>query len=171
MAARAGTGNDRDKEGRVVSRRRAVVAILLALTFVLTTSTGEARDRTRDLLELHDHGRNHPRDLPQPRPARTHLNVLHDQRRHNAYGMPMSERIKTHEGASLKPPHHDPHLEHVGEAAILVLALLLAFRRCLSPLPVHAIPRLSLDRSHGHNTTTEAGFLVPVFVVPRGDRS
>lgn len=46
MAARAGTGNDRDKEGRVVSRRRAVVAILLALTFVLTTSTGEARDRT-----------------------------------------------------------------------------------------------------------------------------
>ena len=29
-----------------MSRRRAVVAILLALTFVLTTSTGEARDRS-----------------------------------------------------------------------------------------------------------------------------
>jgi hypothetical protein len=29
-----------------VSRRRAVVAIPLALTFVLTTSTGEARDRS-----------------------------------------------------------------------------------------------------------------------------
>ena len=28
-----------------MSRRRAAVAILLALTFVLTTSTGEARDR------------------------------------------------------------------------------------------------------------------------------
>ena len=29
-----------------MSRRRAVVAILLALTFVLISSTGEARDRT-----------------------------------------------------------------------------------------------------------------------------
>lgn len=39
----------------------------------------------------------------------------------------MREHVKavTHEGASLKPPHHDPRVEHGGEIAILALVLLL----------------------------------------------
>lgn len=58
----------------------------------------------------------------------------------------MSERIKTHEGASLKPPHHDPLVEHVGKAAILVLALLLALGA--------AYLRFRLSRSLFYTATT-----------------
>ena len=79
----------------------------------------------------------------------------------------MSERIKTHEGASLKP-RITIHTSNMSARPPSSSSPPSGVRRCLSPLPFHAIPRLSLDRSHGHNTTTEAGFLVPVFVVPQG---
>lgn len=37
-------------------------------------------------------------------------------------------------------------------------------RHVFSEVPKAEIPRSSFDRSHGHKTTFDAGYLVPVFV-------
>jgi hypothetical protein len=83
----------------------------------------------------------------------------------------MSERIKTHEGASLKPPHHDPHLEHVGEAAILVLALLLALGAAYLRFRFTRSLVFRLTDPTATTRQRKRAFLFLYLLFPRGDRS